>query len=128
MEFAFSDGLDALLTLNSLLNDLVLVLLAKFAGLKFVLILSVKSFKLLLLPNDATVRLLGVFTIDSSGIVNLTEGSEAILSSANILHQDVINVLVRLLTVVRLHHSWHSLFKNDLQLLLLFWCEILEVL
>jgi hypothetical protein len=128
VEFAFANSLDALFTLNSLLNDLVLVLFAKFAGLKFVLILSVKSFKLLLLPNDATVRLLGVFTICTFVIVDLTEGSETVLSSANILHKDVINVLIRLLTVVRLHHSWHSLFKNDLQLLLLLWCEILEVL
>ena len=128
VEFAFADRLNALFTLNSLLNNLVLVLFAKFAGLKFVLILSVKSFKLLLLPNDATVRLLGVFTIISSVIVNLTKGSETVLSSAYILHEDVINVLIRLLTVVRLHHAWHSLFKNDLQLLLLLWCEILEVL
>jgi hypothetical protein len=128
VEFALANSLDALLTLNSLLNDLILVLFAKLASLKFVLILSVKSFKLLLLPVNTTVSLLGVLTIGGSGVVHLTEGGETVLGAAYVLHQDIIDVLIRLLTVIRLHHSGHSLFKNDLELLLLLWCKILEVL
>lgn len=86
VEFAFTNSLNALFTLNSLLNVLVFVLFAKLPSLKFILILPVKSFKLLLLPYYTTVRLFGVFTIYTFSIMNLAEGSETILGSANILH------------------------------------------
>ena len=82
----------------------------------------------MLLPVNTAVGLLGVLTIGGSGVVHLTEWSETILGAAYVLHQDIIDVLIRLLTVIRLHHSRHSLFKNDLELLLLLWCKILEVL
>lgn len=82
----------------------------------------------MLLPDNAAVGLLGVLTIEGSGVVHLTEGGKTVLGAAYVLHQDIIDVLIRLLTVIRLHHSGHSLFKNDLKLLLLLWCKILEVL
>lgn len=66
--------------------------------------------------------------------MHLPQRSKSILGPAHVVHQDVVDVLVRLLPVVArsrgcwLHHARHALLQDYLQLLLLLRRQELEVL
>lgn len=86
VELPLTDRLNTLLSLYSLLHELIFILLAEFAGLQLVLVLAVEGLKLLFLSDDSAVRLLRHIFSHSSRIVNLSQRGQSIFCATHILH------------------------------------------
>jgi hypothetical protein len=129
LELLLTDGLDARLALLALLDIGILVLLLLLFGFEFELILAVESLEFLLLLKDATICLLRIDAMPTMGVGdrNLAEGRQTILGTSHIVHQNVIDILVGLSTLVDYLHL-HALLKDKLKLRLLVWGECMRVL
>lgn len=102
LELLLTDSLNARFPVLAFLNVGILILLLLLFGFEFELVLAIESLKLLLLLKDASICLLRIDAVPAMGVGyrNLSEWGQSILGTSHIVHQNVIDILVGLSTLV----------------------------
>jgi|LauGreDrversion4_2_1035121.scaffolds.fasta_scaffold25161_2 hypothetical protein len=127
LEFPLTDSLNSSLSISTSLDLCELLLLAYLSSLQFILILSVKRLKFLLLSYYSAVGLLSVVRGKTRPMCSLSKGRESVFGPLDIVHQYLVYVLVRLGSVLD-HLLPHPLLQENLELHLLLWSKVLRIL
>lgn len=114
LELFFFDSLNLSFSVDTTLNFSVLLLFLELTIFQVILIESEEGLEFLLLANDSAVSLFSVI----ASLNDLAKGSQSFLSFFDIIHQDLIDILIRCGSVIY-YFLFHSLLENELELLLL---------